>query len=97
MKKMMRFFLLALLVLALALAYGAAKHLPAPPDGIAQQKYAGWSGVLRLWVYTDWQTGTGSLATWLNRCTSAFEKRHPGVYIQFRAVSQETLAAFAQG
>ena len=97
MKKMMRFFLLALLVLALALAHGAAKHLPAPPDGIAQQKYAGWSGVLRLWVYTDWQTGTGSLATWLNRCTSAFEKRHPGVYIQTRAVSQETLAAFAQG
>ena len=50
MKKMMRFFLLALLVLALALAHGAAKHLPVPPDGIAQQKYAGWSGVLRLWV-----------------------------------------------
>ena len=41
MKKMMRFFLLALLVLALALAYGAAKHLPAPPDGIAQQKLFG--------------------------------------------------------
>ena len=97
MKKTMRFFLLMLLVLALVLAYGAANHLPAPPDGIAQQKYAGWSGVLRLWLYTDWQTGTGSLATWLNRCTAVFEKRHPGVYIQTRTVSPETLAAFAQG
>ena len=97
MKKMMCVLLAALLALVLALAHGAAGHLPAPPDGIARSQYAGWSGVLRLWLHTDWQTGSGSLATWLNRCLESFEARHPGVYIQVKTVSAQTIAQFAQG
>ena len=87
-----------------ALALGAALLLPLlaharrvlPMDSrpLVEAKYAGWSGVLRLWVYEGWPSGSGGLAGWLNRCAAGFEKRHPGVYVQPQAVDAGAIAAF---
>ena len=68
--------------------------LPAsPPDGLAAHKYEGYTGVLKLWVCEDWSGG--ALCAWLNRCLTAFEKAHKGVYVQLTQVSRETLPQFA--
>lgn len=80
---------LALLVPGMLWARG---QLPADTHALIEQKYAGWSGVLRLWVCLDWQPGAGTLAGWLNRCVSAYEKRHPGVYVQPQYVEAADLA-----
>lgn len=68
--------------------------LPAsPPDGLAARKYEGYTGVLKLWVCEDWSGG--ALCAWLNRCLTAFEKSHKGVYVQLTQVSRETLPQYA--
>ena len=74
----------------------AARVLPTDRRSLAAEKYAGWSGVLRLWVCEGWPSGTGSLSAWLNGCIARFEKRHPGVYVQPQAVDADTLAAFSE-
>ena len=67
--------------------------LPAsPPDGLAARKYEGYTGVLKLWVCEDWSGG--ALCAWLNRCLTAFEKSHKGVYVQLTQVSRETMARY---
>lgn len=68
--------------------------LPAsPPDGLAAHKYEGYTGVLKLWVCEDWSGG--ALCAWLNRCLTAFEKAHKGVYVQLTQVSRGTMARYA--
>ena len=74
----------------------AARVLPTDRRSLAAEKYAGWSGVLRLWVCEGWPAGSGSLSAWLNGCIARFEKRHPGVYVQPQAVDAEALAAFSE-
>ena len=70
----------------------AAKQLPADTSSFVQKKYAGWSGVLRGWVYSDWSCA-GSFVSWLNGCAAEFEKQHEGVYLEFETVSREAIAA----
>ncbi len=81
------------LVLLAPLLIRAARVLPMDSRSLVAEKYAGWSGVLRLWVCEGWPSGSGSLSAWLNGCIARFEKRHPGVYVQPRAVDAEALAA----
>ena len=73
----------ALLLLGLALLFPLLTHarrvLPMDSRPLVAAKYAGWSGVLRLWVCDD---GGPSVTGWLNRCIAQYEKRHPGVYVQ---------------
>ena len=64
-----------------------------PPDGLAAHKYEGYTGVLKLWVCEDWSGG--ALCAWLNRCLTAFEKAHKGVYVQLTQVSRGTMARYA--
>ena len=71
--------LLGLLIPAVALVRG---QLPMDVQPLIEQKYGGWAGTLRLWVYEGWTPGAGSAAGWLNRCAAAFEKAHSGVYVQ---------------
>lgn len=89
----------ALLLLGLALLFPLLLHarrvLPMDSRPLVAAKYAGWSGVLRLWVYEGWPSGSGGLTGWLNRCAAGFEKRHPGVYVQPQAVDAEAIAGFA--
>lgn len=89
------FYALCLLISALlvALLPHARLLLPMDTHPLVEEKYAGWSGVLRLWVCETWQSGTGSLAAWLNRCISAFEKQHNGVYVQAQYVDADTVAS----
>jgi len=85
--------LLALLLLAPLLIYAWHK-LPVDNSSLAAGKYAGWSGVLQLWIYEGWAGGSGQIAPWLNRCISSFEKAHPGVYVQPQYVDADALASF---
>ena len=48
--------------------------------------------MLKLWVCEEWSGG--ALCAWLNRCLTAFEKAHRGVYVQLTQVSRETMARF---
>ena len=81
---------LALLALLLPVAW---RTLPVDTRPLIAEKYAGWSGVLRLWVYEGWPCGGGSIAPWLNRCVGLFEKSHPGVYIQPQYVDAGAIAS----
>lgn len=73
--------LLALLLLIPALLF--ARHiLPIDTRPLVAEKYAGWAGVLNLWIFEGWPCGSGSISPWLNRCIAGFEKAHPGVYVQ---------------
>ncbi|MGI6183213.1 MAG: hypothetical protein ACOYIH_03830 [Candidatus Fimadaptatus sp.] len=67
-------------------------HLPVPPRGLTALPYEGWSGVIRLSVHQGFRSGTGSIVPWLNACLSAYEKRHPGVYVQVETVSKAALS-----
>ena len=80
------------LALVAVLAVCAARFLPPDTHALVAEKYAGWSGVLRLWVCEGWAEGSG-LAAWLNRCAARFEKRHPGVFVQPRIVDAGAIAA----
>ena len=81
------------LVLLVPLLLHARQILPMDTRPLVAEKYAGWSGVLRLWVFEGWPCGTGSVSPWLNRCVALFEKRHPGVYVQPRAVDEGAIAS----
>ena len=81
---------LALLAPALVLARRA---LPQDSRALVAKKYAGWSGVLRLWIFEGWQPGDGT-ALWLNRCIAGYERRHPGVYVQPQDEDAGAIASF---
>jgi len=66
-------------------------------EQLVRRKYESWTGVLRMWKCEGWESGNGSLTAWLNECIAAFEKKHPGAYIQMTDVSVETLRAFSDG
>lgn len=84
----------ALLILA---ALGPAMATTAVErTALIRSRYDSWTGVLRLWKCEDWPLGD-SLTGWLNECAAAFEKRHPGAYVQIIDVSEETLRSFADG
>jgi len=93
----MKKILSILCALATALVLIAARLffpcLPADNSEYVAEKYNGWSGVLRAWVCSDWMDD-GSFIRWLNRCASAFEKMHNGVYLEFSTVGSETMLNF---
>ena len=63
-----------------------------PPDTGAYiaKKYDGWSGVLRAWIFSEWKA-SGNFNAWLNAAAAEFEKAHPGVYIEFEAVTAQAM------
>ena len=79
--------LLLLLVPALTVA---RRILPIDTRPLVAERYAGWTGVLSLWIYQGWPAGDG-IGPWLNRCVEGFEKRHPGVYLQPQFVDADAL------
>ncbi len=85
---------LACLLLLAPLLIHARQILPLDRQPLIEKKYAGWSGVLRLWVFEGWPCGTGSASLWLNRCVARFEKGHPGVYVQPQYMEPDVLADF---
>lgn len=87
--------LLALVLLAPAILR-LRGQVPMDTQPLIEKKYGGWAGVLRLWVYEGWKPGSGSVAGWLNRRIGAFEKRHPGVYVQPEYVDGATMRALGR-
>lgn len=86
----------ALCLAALALLLPLARRaLPVDTRPLVAEKYAGWSGVLRLWVCEGWTPGSGSLSGWLNACAARFERAHPGVYVQPIVVDADALASMS--
>ncbi len=81
------------LALIVPLLFCANRILPVDTRPLVAEKYAGWSGVLRLWVFEGWPCGAGSLSPWLNHCIARFERSHPGVYVQPRAVDAGAIAS----
>ncbi|HIU33360.1 MAG TPA: extracellular solute-binding protein [Candidatus Pullichristensenella excrementigallinarum] len=73
-----------------------SQELPGDPTALVAEKYAGWSGVLRLWIYEGWSCGAGSLSGWLNQCIASFEKAHPGVYVQPKYVDAQAIRQLAE-
>ena len=84
------FCLIAILALIPAI-FHAAGMLPRETSALIEEKYAGWSGVLRVWVCEGWAENRG-LAGWINRAATAFERAHEGVYVQVTPVDAEALA-----
>lgn len=97
MKRLIRAAAWLMLICLVALSPWILALLPARGNELALARGTGWTGVLRLWKCEGWASGSGSLTGWLNGRIAAFEKRHPGVYIQLTDVSAETLSAFAAG
>lgn len=82
------------LITVLALIIAAARifpRLPADSQPYVEKKYAGWSGVLRGWISSEWSC-SGSFVRWLNACAAGFEKRHEGVYLEFTEVDAAAMA-----
>ncbi len=82
------------LICVLALIVAAARifpRLPADSQPYVEKKYAGWNGVLRGWISSEWTCG-GSFVRWLNACAAGFEKWHEGVYLEFTEVDAAAMA-----
>ena len=91
---MRKFLQLLCLICVLALIVAAARifpQLPADSQPYVEKKYAGWNGVLRGWVSSEWSC-SGSFVRWLNACAAGFEKRHEGVYLEFTEVDAAAMA-----
>lgn len=91
---MRKFLQLLCLICVLALVLAAARifpRLPADSQPYVEKKYAGWNGVLRGWICSQWCCG-GSFVRWLNACAAGFEKRHEGVYLEFTEVDAAAMA-----
>lgn len=88
----LRSVLYILIILALIAAVAHLNCvLPLDTNSLIEEKYSGWSGVLRIWVYEGWQPGIGSSSSWLTLCGNSFEKNHEGVYIQIQYVQESAL------
>lgn len=95
MKKFRTILCLALIALCIPAILRASHTLPADNAALVAEKYAGWSGVLRIWSYEGFTPGD-SFTGWLNQCAALFEKSHPGVYVQTRPVSLDVLRTMGQ-
>ena len=94
---MRKFLRLLCLVCVLALIVAAARifpRLPADSQPYVEKKYAGWNGVLRGWISSEW-TCDGSFIRWLNACAAGFEKQHEGIYLEFTEVDAAAMAGLA--
>lgn len=90
MKRSLHIIALILSFVLLLALFQISQSLPGDSGALVAKKYNSWSGVLRAWVCSRWSCD-GSFISWLNRCASEFEKSHPGVYIEFTAVTEQAL------
>jgi len=95
MKRCMHAAAWVLLLTLLGCAPLWAASMLAGRENIVREGYASWTGVLRMWCCEGWQSGSGSIARWLDECITTFEKRHPGVYVHRMEVSAEEMREFA--
>ena len=87
----MRIFCVLILLILIPGAICVSRGLPPQTNVLIAEKYAGWSGVLRVWLCEGWAAGR-SIAGWINASAAVFERTHDGVFIQVTIVDSETLA-----
>jgi len=92
MKRIAKIISFICLICAAMTALNVAGRLPVDSGRYVAKKYSGWSGVLRCWVYADWDCA-GSFVSWLNGCAGEFEQAHEGVYLEFEPVDAAAIAA----
>lgn len=92
MKKLRTALCLAIILLSLPGIYLSARRLPLKTDDLISEKYAGWSGVLRIRAFEGWTDGD-TASGWIRRCAAVFEKSHPGVYIEIKSAEPDRLLA----
>lgn len=90
MKKLRTCICLCVIALCLPGIVISARRLPADRSPLIEKKYAGWSGVLRIRAFEGW-TGGETASAWIRRCAPAFEKAHPGVYIEITSADPDRL------
>jgi len=96
MKKSLQFICLSFVILVSVCGIYLSSAFPINTQPYVEKKYAGWSGVLRAWVCSDWSSN-GSFIRWLNSCAAEFEKAHEGVYLEFTPVQESVLKALTPG
>lgn len=94
MKKWMHWICGILLLLLIPAVLRAADVLPLGTRELIAEKYAGFSGVLRVWICEGWTSGE-SFSGWLNECFAPFERAHEGVYVEAIYVDESALATLA--
>lgn len=95
MKKVRTAICLAVIAACIPGILISAMHLPADAKPLIAEKYAGWSGVLRIWAFEGW-TGGDKMAAWVGRCAAAFEKSHPGVYVEVSYPGEEAIRSLSR-
>lgn len=90
MKKLRTALCLTVIALCLPGIVLSARRLPLRRSDLIAKKYAGWSGVLRIHAFEGW-TGGDAAAGWVRRCAAAFERSHPGVYIEVKSTEPDRL------
>ena len=96
MTKMRSLFCIIIILLIFSALAVLHNILPLKTDELAAEKYGGWSGVLRVWICEGWNPETSGVNAWLNRCGSAFEKAHEGVYIQVQYVNASAISGICE-
>ena len=96
MKRAVQWMALICMVMLGTSVICVSRHLPPDNQPLIEEKYSGWSGVLRVWIYEGWTDDTDAFAGWLNRCGALFEKKHNGIYVQVRYVAAEAIASMEE-
>lgn len=91
MKRIISMLCVVLTLVLFCTIMDAHHELPVDHYDMIAEKYNGWSGVLRIWIYEGWKVGTGTVMPWLNLCSSQFEKNHEGVYAHIQSVDAAAL------
>jgi len=87
--------LLLTIALILLITY-VYSDLPLKTDVLISEKYDGWAGAIRIWIYEGWSPGISGAAGWLNKCASSFENAHEGVYVQINAVDAASIMGLCE-
>lgn len=90
-----RILLMGIAVLLVFASVRALDRFPLPEEGLLEEKMAGFSGVLRLWISEEHSAAPSGLSAWLIKESARFEKKHDGVYVQITPVSAKTLSSFS--
>lgn len=85
-----------IMILLFPVSILAGRTLPVDTGSYVEKKYAGWNGVLQVWLCCEWNPG-GSFLSWLNSCAAGFEKAHNGVYVECTRVDREAMRRMLEG
>lgn len=60
------------------------------PDSLTEEPEERYTGIIKIWDYPRLDVGTGSRYSWIQERIREFEKKNPGVYIDFTPLDWES-------